>query len=85
MKSSNLYSQTNNDRLKLVFYKDFSNGQSTSPFRYLWKLDNVGVISRTRIVSAIYKQIDKRDIENYRPISFSNLTIEFLLQFLRIE
>ena len=33
----------------------------------------MGVTSRTRIISVIYKECDKRDIENYRPISFLNL------------
>ena len=33
----------------------------------------MSVTSRTGIISAIYKKCDKRNIENYRPISFFNL------------
>ena len=40
---------------------------------FLGKLGVIGVPSRTGIISAIYKRGDKRDIENYRPILFSNL------------
>ena len=33
----------------------------------------MGVTSRTGIISSINKKCDKRDIENYSPISFLNL------------
>ena len=64
MKSSNIYSQTSNDRLRWT---------SSCPFRCLWKLHTMGVAARTEIISAIYKKCDKKDIESYRPTSFLNL------------
>ena len=33
------------------------------------KLDTINSTSRTEIISAIYKEGDARDIENFRPVS----------------
>ena len=57
MKSKNLYSQTNNDGLKSVFYKHFSN--ELVPVLLVvydsWgNLGTMGITSRTEIISAIY-------------------------------
>ena len=55
------------------------------PFRCLWKLYTMGFTSRKGIKSVIYKKCDKRDIENYRPISFLNLDYKIYTTLLRIE
>ena len=60
-KSQNLYSQTNNDGLKAVFYKHFPKELAAVP----WMLGTMGVTSRTGIISAIYEKSDKRDIYVY--------------------
>ena len=51
-------SQTNNDGLKAVFYKYFSNEAAAAP----WKVPTMGVTSRTEIISTINKKVKKRDI-----------------------
>ena len=51
-------SQTNNDGLKAVFYKHFSNEVAAAP----WKVGTMGVTSRTGIISTINKKVKKRDI-----------------------
>ena len=48
------------------------------------KLGTISVTSSTGIISPTYKKGDKRDIENYRPISFLNYTIKHILQFLKV-
>ena len=68
MKSIN--SQTSNtspgnDGLKAVFYKHFSNELAPvllDVYDSWGKLGTISVTSRTRIISAIYKKGDKRDI-----------------------
>ena len=42
------------------------------------------VTSRTGIISAIYKKGDKRDIENYRTISFLNLYHKIYTTILKV-
>ena len=74
-------SQTNNispgnDILKAVLYKHFSNELAhvlLDVYDSWGKLGTIGVTSRTGFISSIYKKEDKKDIENYRPISFLNL------------
>ena len=83
MKSSikSINSQTNNkfpnnDGLKAVFYKYFSNELAPvflDVYESWGKLGTISVTSRTGIISAIYKKGDKKNIENYRPTSFLNL------------
>ena len=90
MKSIN--SQTNNKfagigGLKAVFYKHFSNELLSAlldVFDSWVKLGTKIVISRTGIISAIYKKGDKRDIENYRPIVFLNLNYKIYTKTLKI-
>ena len=65
-----------NDDLKAVFYKHFSNELTPvllDVYDSWGKLGTIRVTSRTGIMSAMYKKGDKRDIENYKPISFLNL------------
>ena len=65
-----------NDGLKAVFYKHFSNELDPVFLDVCdsWeKHGTISVTSRTGIISATYKKGDKRDIENYRPTSFLNL------------
>ena len=52
---------------------------------YWEKLSTVGVSSRPGITSVIYKNCDKKDIENFRPISLLNLDNKCTLQSSRIE
>ena len=80
------FSQTNNDGLKVVFYKHFSNELAPvllDAYDSCEKLATRGFTSRTGIICTI-KKGDKRDIENNRHISF-HFTIIVTMQFLRIE
>ena len=84
-------SQTNNKSpgnhgLKAVFYKHFSNELAPvllDVYDSSGKLGNITVTSRTVIVSSIYKKSDKRDIENYRHISFLNLYYKIYTKILK--
>ena len=41
---------------------------------YSWgMIGTISATSKTGIISATYKKGEKRDVENYRPTSFSNL------------
>ena len=89
MKSVN--SQANNkspgnDGLKAVFYKHFSNELAPVllDVYYSWeKFGTTSVTSRTGILFAMYKKGDKKDIENYGPISFLNLYYKIYTAFLK--
>ena len=62
IKLENLFSQTNNDGLKAVFYRHCSNelGHVFLDVYDSWeKLGTIGVSYRTGIISAIYKKGDK--------------------------
>ena len=62
MKLENLFSQTNNDGLKAVFYRHCLNelGHVFLDVYDSWeKLGTIGVSYRTGIISAIYKKGDK--------------------------
>ena len=65
-----------NNGLKAVFYKHFPN-QLVAVLLDVYvsggKLGTINVTYRTRIISAVYIKGDKKDIENYRPISYLNL------------
>ena len=65
-----------NNGLKAVFYKHFPN-QLVAVLLDVYvsggKLGTISVTYRTRIISAVYIKGDKKDIENYRPISYLNL------------
>ena len=61
---------------KAVFYKQVSNELTPvllDVYDSWGKLGTIIVTSRAAIISAIYKTDDKRDIENYRLISFLKL------------
>ena len=61
---------TGNYVLTAKFYKHFSNELAPVPLDVYdsWrKLGTMGVTSRTRIISVIYKKVDKKDITNYNP------------------
>ena len=65
-----------NDTLKAVFYKHFSNELAPvllDVYDSWGEIGTINVTSRTGIITATYKKVDKRDIENYRPISLFNL------------
>ena len=65
-----------NDDLKVVFYKHFSNELTPvilDVYDSWGKLGTISVAFRTEIISARYKNDDKRDIENHRSTSFLNL------------
>ena len=65
-----------NDGLKAVFYKHFSNELAPvllDVYDSWEKLGTISVTYRTGIMSAMHKKGNKRDIENYRRISFLNL------------
>ena len=65
-----------NDGLKAGFYKHFSNELAPALLDVYdsWgKFGTISVTCRIRIISATYKEGDKRDIENYRPNSFLKL------------
>ena len=76
-----------NDGLKAVFYKHFSNELVPvllDVYDSWGKLRTISVTSRAGIISAIYKKGDKRNIENYRPISFSNLYYKISTTILKV-
>ena len=78
-------SQTNNDGLKEVFYKHFSNKLAPillDVYGSREKLGTIGITSRTVIISAIYKKDDKRNMKNYRPILFLNLNYNIYITIL---
>ena len=61
---------TGNYGLTAKFYKHFSNELAPVPLDVYdsWrKLGTMSVTSRTRIISVIYKKVDKKDITNYNP------------------
>ena len=63
---------TGNDGLTAEFYKNFSNELAPillDVYDSWGKLGTMGVTSRTGIISAIYKKVDKKDIANYRAFS----------------
>ena len=67
---------SDNDGLKALFYKHFSNEAApvlVDVYDSWGKLGTISVTFRTGIIYSIYKKCDKIDIENYRPISFLNL------------
>ena len=69
---TNNKSPGNDGLLTREFHKHFSN--EVAPVLLVvydsWgKLGTMGVTSRTGIISAMYKKVDKKDIANYRPIS----------------
>ena len=75
-------------RLKFLqnFIKTFSNELPPILLGVLnfWdKLDTMGVSFRTGVITVIYKNGDKKDIANYRPISLLNLDYKIYIAILK--
>ena len=76
-----------NDGLKAVFHKYFSIELAPvllNAYDSWRELGSISVTSRTRIISAIYKQSDKRDTENYRANLFLNLYYKIYTTILQL-